>query len=321
MYYNLKAAGDDFVSLSMICHANDTPNIGSGIKNCTTKELYEGITYENLEDIEDLKNVASHRPYLVLVDGNGGSKKIAIIKNNIENSQDAKQLQIYDESTELFIPLDQQKLSAFGLRPDTKMVLFNKIIYDDSIEHFQALPTLTSIRNTTFYHEKQKGGECGIHAANAFFGDRIITPTALSHFNKMYYGAIANSQVTQFAAEYKDDYPASMGDASEGNNPTTLHQFILNLASAGKINAAYQNAELDLFETPKSGESISEIANYTKDRCIIGTRNPDHFVAFRKDQNDQWFLINSESPDQIPCSPSEYLKTQEEGKQVFFIHL
>ena len=45
------------------------------------------------------------------------------------------------------------------------------------------------------------------------------------------------------------------------------------------------------------------------DRCIVTTHKPsEHHVAFVKDRDDQWWLLDSKGPKREPLTPQAYLE-------------
>jgi hypothetical protein len=315
---SIKNAGSSDVDLVMACKANDT-SFGTGTRNCCTISLYETIMGESVLELDGLKEAIKDRPYLFLVNTANADKQSFLIKNDIQNNQNAPDLQIYDEPSQQFVKLEEEVLEKLPLDADSRIIFLNTKIKDDKVECYHSDPTPTSKPANAFYHEKQKDGQCGIHSANAFLGERVITPSKLTEFNESYYGGnMDNAHVTQFASEYADSYETDITDASAGNNPSTLLEYLKDLASKGEIDNKYMNIELE-FIPSVNDQDISAMENFAADRCILGQRGPDHFIAFRKDDNNKWFLINSEDAEQKQMSPAQFLETKK-GQEIYFIH-
>ncbi len=69
-----------------------------------------------------------------------------------------------------------------------------------------------------------------------------------------------------------------------------------------------KTCSLEMF-TPLTSEDLDEIKTLSLliDRCIIGYLHPEHLITFRKDQDDEWFKIDSLDSYQQKITPFEFL--------------
>lgn len=139
------------------------------------------------------------------------------------------------------------------------------------------------------YHEQQKGGRCGLHASNAFFGKPGVVKA----------GGLAESSEALLAIS---DAGVGLSDPTEGNDPAVLVAHIAELAEAGVVDAKYKDVALaEADDTNADGWDT-----HTGDRLIIGIDG--HFVAFRKDDQGDWWQVDSMQPKPIKTNPSDFIK-------------
>ena len=141
-----------------------------------------------------------------------------------------------------------------------------------------------------FYQERQVGGQCAIHAANAFMGERYVQASELMAFTKAFFLRRFGS-----ANEMMD-----VIDVRNGTDPHVLFEFLVQ-KELKTHDVRLQGLEHKEFRFYKASSHERELGmRYVRsleqsakvDRMIIGRSG--HFVAFRREaKTHQWVLIDS----------------------------
>ncbi len=312
------------LDLSMAFQAKDF-KIGTGTRNCCNIRQYNEYFCCNLyNSSSDMLDAIDSRPYIAIFQEYKDpvtfdlKQRVFLIKNEIKDNKNASELQILENGQ--FVTLTDDRLKALKLNGDDRILFFNVSITNDMVAHYHSKETPNPVQQgEPFYHEKQKEGQCGIHALNACVGFRAATSSDMSRFNSDYYsGGLPATSVVEFASEYEDGYAGGIADASSGNNPATLNDYIHDLAKNNKLDARFSQMELHLINKAQVKEI--EAQENQLDRMIVGHHNPDHFVAFRKNQNDEWIKIDSEDRNQEMIKPSEFMASSA-SNEFYVLHL
>lgn len=201
--------------------------------------------------------------------------------------------------------------------------------------------------NPLFYHERQQQQLCLKHSLNVFLGGEVFTDKSLAE-------SVRNEKVNSFKNEIAEDpvkFAREWGWMAQGgiitadfarNNPQAAAElaadgFFMMMTGGQSIDqyvrggnsiemgiAALQNKarELGLTETRLqdfrgAGQQADMVAYLQEtennvDRMIVG--NMTHFLAFRKNEAGDWFMINSNTPQQVRQKPSEYVRENPIGR-------
>ncbi len=296
-------------------------DLGSNAKNVGTIDYANTILCLDKHDdglhenIDSLKAVIAGREYTLFVkESGGGERQFILIRNttpevseqDFDSGRSSIFLQYFDEKSGQFKELTLKKLKEFALSPVEDRILFLNKKISDEIPLVHEEETLEHESDQgLFYHERQTAGCCGIHAANAFFGRRVVIPSELEAYNINYYGMQTGVLGVKLAAgDHESRAAPPVTDATAGNNPATMRQYIIEEAinpSNEQIPEKFKNLSLRIIR-PKGEEYqdiLREIDQLDIDRIMIGTQKPlAHFVTLRKSQHGQWYLIDSLSEEQ-----------------------
>ncbi len=158
----------------------------------------------------------------------------------------------------------------------TTMLVFlnnqNTINFSSWCESQEAIVSQPQIPSCKFYIEHQKGQNCGPHAANAFFGEKVIT----DHF------------VSPVATEKL----VSMMQREISGNKTNLDP----------------NTRICEYTAVVDEKLYRRLDNLKNDRVIIYVGLRGHYVAFRQDEAGQWYKLDSSLGYPVPIKPGEYLR-------------
>ena len=168
-------------------------------------------------------------------------------------------------------------------------------------------------QNSQYYQESQHGAQCGKHAINAYFGGPVITNM---------------DQMTAFTAAnrllgYKNDHAdKQVINTQLGNDHDNVPDYVNWAITKGNIRGASP------IETSKINNVNEVDMPKNVDRCIVMTHGQEtsHFVAFRRNTNGDWRLIDSLNAQkkqlnnkQPKMTPEQYiqqkLKTQQKTSQ------
>jgi hypothetical protein len=156
-----------------------------------------------------------------------------------------------------------------------------------------------------FYLEPQENASCARHAINAFIGGPVANDDSFTAVNM----AVAVERLKPHEQVQRGDL-----DARDGNYPTQVKDFMDFLHDQGVgPNVALHNIDL----SGVAHDLPSELPDIAGDRAVVGTMNPEHFVAFRKDTAGDWWKLDSiGSGGPVKMSPQDYVATLEQDQQV-----
>jgi hypothetical protein len=99
-------------------------------------------------------------------------------------------------------------------------------------------------------------------------------------------------------------------DASKGNDHIYVKDYLNFLHDRGIVPNAYDAWSIDLTGKSRSDDLLHKVPKHIPgDRCIVTTRKPlEHHVAFVKDEDNDWWLLNSVGPKIEQISPQAYIQ-------------
>ncbi|HMR31015.1 MAG TPA: hypothetical protein PKA13_08220 [Geminicoccaceae bacterium] len=169
----------------------------------------------------------------------------------------------------------------------------------------QTVDTVPGPRDTTaaiakggqFYVEPQAHASCARHAINAMLGRGLVSDEGLTAHNMIRELDLTHGDIV---VERRDV------DARRGNYPDQVTDYLKFLHQQGTLDHDHALTNVDLGgKYPGLPKTLPAING---DRCIIATMTPEHFVAFRKDQDGDWYCLDSIGSKQTPISPDDYVR-------------
>jgi hypothetical protein len=280
-------------------------------KNVVSAKAFEELMYCRPDNAEDVEGALRDSPCMVLARDTGRAPSYLLIRKGAEGAE------VYNDRRGSFEPLTDDHLEEFGVTDDVRVGFADPPI-DDRVEHTFDEPTTGPVANGArddFYLESQRGGQCGLHAFNAMIGGRSILPSGLTAFNDQ--ELVKSGTVLSKTNPDRYDPKAFVLEADAGNDPAMLVKYTRELAGHGRVDASFSTL---VDEQGKPGELRARVAQIegTHDRCAIGSMI--HFVAFRKDAQGAWWMLDSLQDHQIRQTPSEYLATRNRQQRLDFIH-
>lgn len=156
--------------------------------------------------------------------------------------------------------------------------------------------TPNTINSGIFYCEKKETlsdgtptSLCAVHAANAFFGKKVVLTNELNSFIFQKYSSFFNGN--------KEQLKLFLGDInliSGGCNPELLQNYIVHLAIE---NLVPKNFETVVEKNMKVKDFLKKCNTDNVDRIIIFYN--EHFITFRKYADGNWALIDDSLDKQI----------------------
>jgi hypothetical protein len=153
-----------------------------------------------------------------------------------------------------------------------------------------------------FYVEPQRHSASAVHAMNAFLGGAGVSVEQLTAFNKL-WSTRDEGRIDDIAGLP----PLETGNGNEADVPWAYLSY-LHFASGGDsdLMPPVNLTIIDGASTDPNARAIPEIPG---DRCIVGTQDPAHFVAFRKDDQGNWHLLDSANHSRQPIvDPKDYIQ-------------
>jgi hypothetical protein len=199
--------------------------------------------------------------------------------------------------------------------------------------HSYHTPVLEN-RDGKFYHERQakmfiadEGKKlyldtfdsiCSVHAINAFTGERTATPLAItvekviSHIKSE--ASVDYSSLDEEILPYFINGREGLDVRNEGaGDPDTIVNYLIRNDIPVKreefsIDKKALASEKDLTTDEKADQIYKRISTISEisDRLILSSNG--HCVAFRKNTEKKWVLIDSQKEEQEQISPQDYVK-------------
>ena len=253
-----------------------------------------------------------NRDYVALTNESPEGLDWLLVKKVGLDDEKGPRLEVLDRETNRFVELTQERYDAFPIDDNTRLTLGNTLS-SDAVTHHHSEATL-SVDADRFYHEVQNEGMCAIHAANAMLGDGFVVPSALTEFNSV--------KLTNLGLIPPDDTHGRYDDlvvdpsSSEGNDPSLLKEYLESMTA--DEGTAFPFAKVNYEQVPKN-QIEEKVGGFAGDRCVIGSGV--HFVAFRKNANDEWVKIDSLDSEQEKLSPMDYIAKRHPNEAIHFIQI
>jgi len=187
-----------------------------------------------------------------------------------------------------------RKLPALGPEP--------KVKHQQSKET-TGKPPINEDGTVDFYHEEQEptSGHCGLHASNAFFGKNVVN-----------LGKLSESASVQGPA--KGIPEGSLPNVNDGNDPGILVDLIAEMVEDGEVPPEFEDIAISQCDANTAGAWDT----FGGDRLLVGStiNGHPHFVTFRKDAGDNWWVIDSLKPKPVKILPSTYIREMDQGQDV-----
>ena len=164
-------------------------------------------------------------------------------------------------------------------------------------------------RGELYYHEREMNGLCQLHAANAFLGYPAIRPNAFAEY--MVHHAqefnLENVEGLQAGGQVLEATAAGLGDGTDLGHTVG---YMRHLAAENELRVNIDNlqqGELNysekrglVFNNFETGETHKVDAEFLarNSRVIVGTFQPAHATAARKNTDDSWSNIDSFNSNQ-----------------------
>ena len=309
---NADVALDRFLSMALRAH---DLSFGLGTRNTCRVDYYDLVCAVDLKERvlpELLSDVMMNRDYVALTNESPEGLDWLLVKKVGLDDEKGPRLEVLDRETNRFVELTQERYDAFPIDDNTRLTLGNTLS-SDAVTHHHSEATL-SVDADRFYHEVQNEGLCAIHAANAMLGDRFVTPSGLTEFNTV--------KLTNFGVIPPDDTHGRYDDlvvdpsSSEGNDPSLLKEYLESMTA--DEGTAFPFAKVNYEQVPKN-QIEEKVGGFAGDRCVIGSGV--HFVAFRKNANDEWVKIDSLDSEQEKLSPMDYIAKRHPNEAIHFIQI
>lgn len=196
----------------------------------------------------------------------------------------------------------------------------------------------------TFYVEDQRDQSCGRHAINAMLGGPVVSDrsfTAYAMYKQLDTDLKNRSEAIQERASGMQDGLVTSGvpveeaiqskeDELQGElrrHDLSVNRADLNVASGTEsqdildylnflfdrqiLQHKYGCYSIDLTGKSTSSRMMRVVPNkIDADSCIVSTDDPKHHVAFRKDANGNWYLLDSLENSREPKmqTPQDYIE-------------
>ncbi|MFO1057853.1 MAG: hypothetical protein U1E53_12900 [Dongiaceae bacterium] len=154
-----------------------------------------------------------------------------------------------------------------------------------------------------FYVEPQRHSASAIHAMNAFLGGPGVSIEQLTAFNRL-WSTRDEGRIDDIAGLP----PLQTGGGNEADVPWAYLTY-LHYASGGDSDLM-PPVNLTIIDGASRRPEARAIPEIPGDRCIVGTQDPAHFVAFRKDDQGNWHLLDGADPklQQPIADPKDYIR-------------
>lgn len=161
-------------------------------------------------------------------------------------------------------------------------------------------------RGELYFHERQKGGLCQLHAANAFLGYPAIRPNALAEYMTSRAPDFGLQNVEGLAAGGQNQGFEEIAEGlGNGLDLGTVVDYMRHVAAEGNIRVNIDN--LQVGELDYSDEEGLVFTNFVtgdihkvddaflngNSRAMIGTLSPVHATAARKNTDGSWSTIDA----------------------------
>jgi hypothetical protein len=155
-----------------------------------------------------------------------------------------------------------------------------------------------------FYLEPQENASCARHAVNAFLGGPAANDASFTAVNMA-----TRAERLLVGQEVRHNEV----DSRQGNYPSQVKDYMDLLHDQGV------GPEVVLHNIDLSGRAEGldhELPDIASDRAIVGTRLPsEHYVAFRKDEAGEWWMLDSVKEGPLRMSPQDYVAALENRDQ------
>ena len=152
--------------------------------------------------------------------------------------------------------------------------------HPQTFHHKTTLDPVSTTEN--FYQEQQSGGLCSVHAINALAGQVLAYPSAIAQEqNKVLMQTLG---LTIGGSGPKGQWLAK--DVNKGVDPATVMSYLENTMPTEKFKIV-EGKTADILQR-------SDVTHPTFDRGIVAISGGNaHFIAVRKDAEQQWRVIDS----------------------------
>lgn len=156
----------------------------------------------------------------------------------------------------------------------------------------------------SFYLEPQENASCARHAVNAFLGGPVANDESFTAVN------MATRAERLLGGQ---DVLRTEVDSRQGNYPSQVKDYMDLLQDQG-LGPEVVLHNIDL--SGRAGGLDHELPDIAGDRAIVGTRLPsEHYVAFRKDEAGEWWMLDSLKEGPLQMSPQDYVAALENRNQ------
>lgn len=176
----------------------------------------------------------------------------------------------------------------------------------------------SNVQNGQFYHESQRMMYCGMHALNAMLGGHFINENDIEQadrtqdeIDRLASGQMGSNALAQMAAKLMH----LMSRVSTRGTDIMVLLDVLRLRLPEIWNSVEYANCTNRQALISQQEAVLQIINLRNlrvqeqetDRMVFG--NDAHWFAFRKDDEGQWWRLDSLIPNPVPESPSEFAAT------------
>jgi hypothetical protein len=175
----------------------------------------------------------------------------------------------------------------------------------------------SAVQNGHFYRESQRMMYCGMHALNAMLGGHFISEKDIEQADALRNDLdLAGSESGSKALAKLASKLMSMVSrvSTRGTDITVMLEALRQRMpdiwnSAEYADCTNRQSLVDQQDAVIQILNLSNLQNQEQetDRMVLGTNA--HWFAFRKDDQGQWWRLDSLLPNPVPQSPSEFART------------
>jgi hypothetical protein len=282
---------------------------GSAAENRATATLPTGSTTAATEQAPQAKTLAEAVTDAI----QSGFDMLGTVQGASTPSERSRLRQTLEHLTELTSEVDRNPEAAngMGLRQISNQ-LHEVLVKASPMEALsptdlaaRTKAAAAKVPSQALHVEQQSAAACGVHAINAFLGGPVMTPHDFDDWTNDLRAGLRNEVLRGLGA---------MQSSTAGTDVLVVHTMLQKLSAKQDgdrpaVGIAFASARppaarIAQVALPPGLEQTDRAVIEVKTGKGTGSQASDHYVAFRKDEHDEWWLLDSRSTEiGSPTSP------------------